>query len=188
MPAQRRPSTGRSSETRRHNLSFHKSSRHEVLFVRRRRMDAAATIRGCTKAAVARLTRPPHIPSTLPPDWSQLLTAMTSGDKIKRPTASDVAEALREISTSPADAPTAILEADRPTNSTRAMTVTSLEAPRKPWMPGPRRWLIASGFVVILFVIGIWLVTSQIQGAADSPSDLAADCLAWTRSPYAGSQ
>lgn len=126
------------------------------------------------EAAVARLTRPPHIPSTLPPDWSQLLTAMTSVDKIRRPTAADVAEALRELSTSPADAPTAILEADRPTNSTRAMTVTSLEAPRKPWMPGPRRWLIASGFVVILFVIGIWLVTSQIQGAADSPSDLPA--------------
>jgi hypothetical protein len=26
--------------------------------------------------------------------------------------------------------------------------------------------------VAILFVIGIWFVTTQIQGAADSPSDL----------------
>jgi eukaryotic-like serine/threonine-protein kinase len=126
------------------------------------------------EAAVARLTRPPRIPSTLPPDWSELLTAMTSPDGMNRPPASDVVKALRELSTSPADAPTAILEADRPTNSTRAMTVTSLEAPRKPWMPRPWRWLIASGLVAILFVIGIWLVTSQIQGAADSPSDLPA--------------
>ncbi len=126
------------------------------------------------EAAVARLTRPPHVPSTLPPDWSELLTAMTSPDGMNRPPASDVVKALRELSTSPADAPTAILEADRPTNSTRAMTVTSLEPPRKPWMPRLRRWLIASGLVAILFVIGIWLVTSQIQGAADSPSDLPA--------------
>ena len=128
----------------------------------------------CAEAAVARLTRPPRIPSTLPPDWSELLTAMTSPDGIDRPPASDVARALQELSTSPADAPTAILEADRATNVTRAMTVTSLEAPRKPWIPGLWRWLIASGFVAILFVIGIWLVTSQIQGAADFPSDLPA--------------
>jgi eukaryotic-like serine/threonine-protein kinase len=126
------------------------------------------------EAAVARLTRPPHVPLTLPPDWSELLTAMTSPDGMNRPPASGVVNALRELSTSPADAPTAILEVDRPTNSTRAMTVTSLEAPRKPWMPRLWRWLIASGLVAILFVIGIWLVTSQIQGAANSPSDLPA--------------
>jgi eukaryotic-like serine/threonine-protein kinase len=126
------------------------------------------------EAAVARLTRPPHVPSTLPPDWSELLTAMTSGDKMKRPTASDVTEALWELSTSPADAPTSILEPERPINATRAMTVTSLEAPRRPWLDGLQRWLIASGLVAILFVIGIWLVTSQIQRAADSPSDLPA--------------
>jgi eukaryotic-like serine/threonine-protein kinase len=126
------------------------------------------------EAAVARLTRPPHVPSTMPPEWSELLTAMTSVDKMKRPPASDVTKALRELSTSPADATTAILEPDRPINATRAMTMTSREAPRKPSMPGLRRWLIASGLVAILFVIGIWIVTSQFQGATDSPSDLPA--------------
>jgi eukaryotic-like serine/threonine-protein kinase len=126
------------------------------------------------EAAVARLTRPPHVPSTLPPDWSGLLTAMTSADMMKRPHASDVAKAFRELSTSQADAPTAILEADSRTNSTRAMTVTSFEAPQQPWMAGLRRWLIVAGLLATLFVIGIWLVTSQIQGAADSPSDLPA--------------
>jgi eukaryotic-like serine/threonine-protein kinase len=126
------------------------------------------------EAAVARLTRPPHVPSTLPPDWSGLLRAMTSADKMKRPHASDVAKAFRELSTSQADAPTAILEADSRANSTRAMTVTSFEAPQQPWMAGLRRWLIVAGLLATLFVIGIWLVTSQIQGAADSPSDLPA--------------
>jgi serine/threonine protein kinase len=126
------------------------------------------------EAAVARLTRPPHVPSTLPPDWSGLLRAMTSADKMKRPHASDVAKAFRELSTSQADAPTAILEADSRTNSTRAMTVTSFEAPQQPWMAGLRRWLIVAGLLATLLVIGIWLVTSQIQGAADSPSDLPA--------------
>jgi serine/threonine protein kinase len=126
------------------------------------------------EAAVARLTRPPHVPSTLPPDWSELLTAMTSPDAMNRPPASDVVKALQEFSTSPAGAATAILEADRPMNPTRAMTVTSPKAPRRPWRPRLRRWLIASGVVAILFVIGIWLVTSQIQGAADSPADLPA--------------
>ena len=124
------------------------------------------------EAAVARLTRPPRVPRTVPPDWSELLTAMTSPEGMDRPPASDVVKALRELSTSPADAPTAILEADRPINSTRAMT--ALEAPRKPWMPRLRPWLIASGLVAVLFVIGIWLVTSQLQRAADSPSDLPA--------------
>jgi eukaryotic-like serine/threonine-protein kinase len=126
------------------------------------------------EAAVARLTRPPHVPSTMPPEWSKLLTAMTSADKMKRPPASDVTKALRELSTTPAEATTAILEPDRPINATRAMTMTSREAPRKPSMPGLRRWLIASGLVAILFVIGIWIVTSQIHGATDSPSDLLA--------------
>jgi eukaryotic-like serine/threonine-protein kinase len=125
------------------------------------------------EAAVARLTRPPRLPSTLPPDWSELLKAMTSPAGMNRPPASDVVKALRELSTSPADAPTAILEPDRPTNSTRAMTVTALDAPRRPWMPRLRPWLIASGLVAILFVIGIWFVTSQIQGA-DAPSGLPA--------------
>jgi serine/threonine protein kinase len=37
------------------------------------------------EAAVARLTRPPHVPSTLPPDLSELLTAMTSPDGMNRP-------------------------------------------------------------------------------------------------------
>jgi hypothetical protein len=99
---------------------------------------------------------------------------MTSADKMKRPHASDVAKAFRELSTSQADAPTAILEADSRANSTRAMTVTSFEAPQQPWMAGLRRWLIVAGLLATLFVIGIWLVTSQIQGAADSPSDLPA--------------
>jgi hypothetical protein len=85
-----------------------------------------------------------------------------------------VTKALRELATSPADTQTAILEPDRPTNATRAMTVTSIEAPRKPSLPGLRRWLIAPGLVAILFVIGIWIVTSQIQGVTNSPSDLPA--------------
>jgi hypothetical protein len=51
------------------------------------------------EAAVARLHRPPDIPSWLPADWRSLLTAMTALEPAGRPQAADVAAALAAITT-----------------------------------------------------------------------------------------
>jgi hypothetical protein len=44
---------------------------------------------------MARLSRPPVIPASLPPDWGPLLTVMTARDPADRPTAAQVAQHLR---------------------------------------------------------------------------------------------
>ena len=46
------------------------------------------------EAAMARLIRPPQIPSTLSPGWSDLLAAMTAMDPVARPTAAAIRDDL----------------------------------------------------------------------------------------------
>jgi tRNA A-37 threonylcarbamoyl transferase component Bud32 len=47
------------------------------------------------ESALARLSRPPEIPATLPPGWGALLTAMTARDPAVRPTAAEVTALVR---------------------------------------------------------------------------------------------
>jgi serine/threonine protein kinase len=47
------------------------------------------------EAAIARLSRPPHVPADLPQPWPDLLRAMTHSDPAARPAAREVARALR---------------------------------------------------------------------------------------------
>ena len=49
------------------------------------------------EAAVARLTRSPTVPATLPRDWQNLLAVMTELDPAKRPSPAQMAGALRSI-------------------------------------------------------------------------------------------
>ena len=56
-----------------------------------------------TEAALVRLSKPPTVPDSLPGPWRDLLTRMTAIEPGDRPTADEVATALR----SPAPAPTA---------------------------------------------------------------------------------
>ncbi len=49
------------------------------------------------ESAVARLSRPPHIPESLGPAWTDLLTAMTDVDPTHRPDSAFVAGALRAL-------------------------------------------------------------------------------------------
>jgi hypothetical protein len=51
-------------------------------------------------SAVARLLRGPDIPADLDPQWNRLLLAMTATDPAARPTASEAATALEEITAS----------------------------------------------------------------------------------------
>lgn len=73
------------------------------------------------EAALARLSRPPHIPETLPESWRSLLAKMTASEPADRPTAADVADELRAPSV-PTDEPTRRLPAEMMTRSTTSAT------------------------------------------------------------------
>lgn len=59
-----------------------------------------------TEAALARLSRSPEIPSTLPGHWRDLLGAMTATEPAARPAAAGVAEQLRRGGQPPTGGPT----------------------------------------------------------------------------------
>ena len=51
------------------------------------------------ESAMARLTRPPRVPATVPQGWADLLTSMTANDPAARPSASEVARILHDLPT-----------------------------------------------------------------------------------------
>lgn len=57
------------------------------------------------ESAVARLNRAPGIPDSVPAEWAQLIRAMTALDPLDRPSAADLAVALRHALVSPASLP-----------------------------------------------------------------------------------
>jgi serine/threonine protein kinase len=61
-----------------------------------------------TEAALARLTRPPHVPTSLPDVWQSVLTAMTALEPERRPSADQVATKLRTLPTKPIPAATIV--------------------------------------------------------------------------------
>ncbi len=65
------------------------------------------------EAVMARLSRGPEVPADLPPPWPELLAAMTGSDPEARPTATQVAETLRDsrIRTAPLPAAASTLPA-----------------------------------------------------------------------------
>jgi hypothetical protein len=71
------------------------------------------------ESALARLSRPPNVPESLPTGWPQLLRAMTARDPAARPTARQVAERLRALETAAPTAATAV----RPSASARRALV-----------------------------------------------------------------
>jgi eukaryotic-like serine/threonine-protein kinase len=80
-----------------------------------------------TESALARLSRQPEIPDSLPPEWVRLLTDLTALDPSARPTAEAVAARLRDMGgggVTPA-----------PAEATRVMTAPVAAAPG----PAPRR-------------------------------------------------
>jgi len=58
------------------------------------------------ESALARLSRQPDIPPSLPPGWRPLLVAMTARDPQRRPTAAQVADRLRALASEPPPAAT----------------------------------------------------------------------------------
>jgi eukaryotic-like serine/threonine-protein kinase len=84
------------------------------------------------ESAVARLSRPPRVPPTVPQSWADLLTEMTADDPAARPPAHEVARILPDLPTT-ASPPARTLVADE--SSTRVRTKPITVAPR---MPPPR--------------------------------------------------
>ena len=121
---------------------------------------------GAIESALARTTRDPEIPATVPPEWARLLGAMTSRAPGQRPAAAEVATALRSLESDRDPAATAVFapgfaadpapSSDAATTellsgSTRVMPVPEThgagEVPRRSTR---RRLLVASGALVLL--------------------------------------
>ncbi|MGI8679220.1 MAG: serine/threonine-protein kinase [Jatrophihabitans sp.] len=136
------------------------------------------------EAAVARLVRDPVIPQQLPVPWPGLLAAMTNRDPAARPTAAQVAQALRN----PSQATTQLL---RPGGGAAAGTAVlpavrggpplppALPASARPAASPPRKsrtglWVgLALAALIIALGIAIVLATSSgnnSPGPATSPS------------------
>lgn len=116
-----------------------------------------------TEAALARLSRQPEIPDSLPEDWARLLTEMTSHDPAERPTADAVVSRLREIGrgeTSPAPGDTRVMTApvvaqpppgrtsSRPVEAVAALRERAVDTP-----PHLRVVLAVCALIVLVVVI-----------------------------------
>lgn len=78
------------------------------------------------EVAMARLSRPPDVPSGLPGDWQMLLRAMTDRWPDDRPTAAQVADALRRIATGQEVDPTVMLPRATSSAATAALAPTAV--------------------------------------------------------------
>jgi serine/threonine protein kinase len=92
---------------------------------------------GAVEVALARLSRPPQVPATLPAGWAGLLGAMTDRNPARRPTAQVVGTDLHQIAAG--GQATTVLAAPTPTaDRTRVMTtVQPVAAPRPVRTPPP---------------------------------------------------
>ncbi|MDX6214769.1 MAG: eukaryotic-like serine/threonine-protein kinase [Frankiales bacterium] len=114
------------------------------------------------EAAMARLSRPPAIPATLPTGWAALLTAMTAREAAQRPTASQVAAALRNLQAG--TSMTTVLPAaaapvgDRTTVMPRTAAVPTPVAVRS---SSRRGWWVVVALAVVLAGVGGGIVASQ---------------------------
>jgi eukaryotic-like serine/threonine-protein kinase len=113
------------------------------------------------EVAMARLTRPPDIPATLPGVWRDLLAGMTARDPAVRVSAEQAAGRLRAISLGGSEA-TVAMSPLAPTVASPMATAVMPAVPTEtsqlppPTVPPPRRgarpWLIALLVVVLLAV------------------------------------
>src|SRR4051812_9785910 len=127
------------------------------------------------EVALARLSRPPRVPSTLPDGWPGLLTAMTDRDPARRPMASQVAADLRAV-VAGGQATTVIRNPTPVADRTQVIDRTQLiaTAPRPIASPAPvvatrrprNNWAVAIG---VLLVLGILIVGGLL--VAQSKSD-----------------
>ncbi|MCU1600205.1 MAG: putative serine/threonine protein kinase [Frankiales bacterium] len=123
------------------------------------------------EAAMARLSRPPAIPTTLPTGWAGLLSAMTARHPEQRPTAAEVATALRGLQTGTTATtvlpPTAAPVVERTTVMPRTAAV-AVPVQRK----SAKGWWVALGLAAVLLGVGGGIVASQ--SGSSTPHDIPA--------------
>ena len=116
------------------------------------------------ESAVARLSRPPRVPPTVPQSWADLVTEMTADDPAGRPSAREVATALADLPTTASPVRTLAAE-----SSTRVRTKPLIVAPTLPTQrPAPVRrsgrrravWLAAAGVLTTALMVAVlvWLL------------------------------
>jgi serine/threonine protein kinase len=145
------------------------------------------------EVALARLSRPPAVPPTLPDGWPGLLTAMTDRDPAQRPTCSQVTTDLRAITagghaTTVIAAPTSVADRTQVLDRTQLLTTAApgrVAAPTArrtvtPVAPPPRRnsWAIVVGLLVavaVLVVAGVLVARSGGTTAVPDPVQVRQD-------------
>jgi serine/threonine protein kinase len=135
------------------------------------------------EAALARLTTPPAIPSTVPSPWHELLPAMTALDPTERLSAAQVAASLRDLASGsePATAPSHVgrVHGDGPAQPTSrarfdggTIGIHGLAPevqPRSNHVVPARRRRVA-GFAALLLIVVSAAVMSDASGARSASS------------------
>lgn len=123
------------------------------------------------EAAMARLSRDPALPASLPAVWASLLTAMTARQPADRPTAAEAAGVLRRMfegdNTTMLDATSVLARPDAttvlPTTRTvRPVPLVTESAPRRGMQPA---W-IAALVIALLALVGGGIALSQREQTA----------------------
>ncbi|MFN2537075.1 MAG: serine/threonine-protein kinase [Mycobacteriales bacterium] len=118
------------------------------------------------EAAMARLHRAPDIPTTLPSGWAGLLNAMTAREPQNRPSAGDVASALRNLQAG--TSATTVLPAAAAPVADRTTVMPRTAAVSAPVLvgKGSRRGLYAVlGAALLLAAVGVGILVSQQREA-----------------------
>lgn len=152
-----------------------------------------------TEVALARLSRGPDLPATLPPGWAPLLDDLTARDPLARPDATQVAQRLRDLAAggtgaASSDATSLMAAAPDPTVTAPAATVTRPTAVVPP-APAPARderkagvdgdraperrrrpWLVPLLVgIVLVGALTWWLVAGGAKPVPDVPQDVPAE-------------
>jgi serine/threonine protein kinase len=115
-----------------------------------------------TEAALARLSRPPEVPRSLPAGWRRVLQAMTAEAPAVRPASEKLAGVLRGLSEADAGS-TALLVVPAvepaPAGSTRTVPLVlpgspaGAQGPRRPLTSRIRRTAVGAGVVVVAVLV-----------------------------------
>ena len=130
---------------------------------------------GTVETAVARLARPPAVPTSLGAGWVGLLTRMTSREPADRPTAAECAPVLRALAEG--EHTTVLPVASPPTRAMRVTAAVPVVAQAPPVRRGPpaaaRRGARAQSVVIALLLLvvigGVIAIVASAGGTKATP-------------------